>query len=153
MFANRVVAVTPAARAEGVDVGLRRREAQGRCPGLAVLDHDPARDARAWEPVVARFDDICPRIEVAAPGRLAFPTRGPSRYFGGDGPLAERVAARVPGGLVGIADGPFAAWLAARAPALRAAGRMPAPCAHVRSGGRPARPSFRRSDHRRSSPP
>src|SRR5262245_53389929 len=101
VHANRVVAVTAAARAEGVDAGLRRREAQGRCPGLTVLDHDPARDARAWEPVVARFDDICPRIEVAAPGRLAFPTRGPSRYFGGDGPLAERVAARVPGGLVG----------------------------------------------------
>ena len=73
VHANRVVAVTPAARAEGVDVGLRRREAQGRCPDLAVLDHDPARDARAWEPVVARFDDICPRLEVAAPGRLARP--------------------------------------------------------------------------------
>lgn len=110
--ANRAVAVTAAARAEGVDVGMRRREAQGRCPGLAVLDHDPARDARAWEPVVASLDDVCPRIEVAAPGRLAFPTRGPARYFGGDAAVADLVARRT-GAAVGIADGPFAARLAA----------------------------------------
>ena len=32
--ANRVVATSPAARAEGVQVGQRRRDAQSRCPGL-----------------------------------------------------------------------------------------------------------------------
>lgn len=125
VHANRVVAATPAALAEGVGPGLRRREAQARCPGLAILPHDPARDARAWEPVVAALDDVCPRIEVAVPGRLAFPTRGPSRYFGGDTALAELVAART-GAAVGVADGPFAALLAAR----RAA-------AHPAGGGRP----------------
>ena len=118
--ANRAVAVTPAARAEGVEVGLRRRESQARCPGLAVLAHDPARDARAWEPVIGRLDDVCPRIEVAAPGRLAFAARGPARYFGGDDAVAELVAGRT-GGSVGIADGPFAALLAAR----QAAGAPP----------------------------
>jgi protein ImuB len=111
--ANRVVACTPAARAEGVEVGLRRRESQGRCPELAVLAHDPARDARGWEPVVAGLDGVCPRVEVAVPGRLAFPTRGPSRYFGGDDAVAGLVAGRT-GAAVGIADGPFAALLAAR---------------------------------------
>jgi len=110
--ANRVVAATAAARAEGVETGMRRREAQARCPELAVLEHDPARDARRWEPVVAGLDDVCPRIEVAAPGRLAFPTRGPARYFGGDAALAEIVAGRAGAG-VGIADGPYAALLAA----------------------------------------
>ncbi|MGZ4521424.1 MAG: Y-family DNA polymerase, partial [Mycobacteriaceae bacterium] len=34
--ANRVVACTAGARAEGVRRGLRRREAQGRCPELHV---------------------------------------------------------------------------------------------------------------------
>jgi protein ImuB len=124
VHANRVVAATAAARAEGVDVGLRRREAQGRCPALAVLTADPARDGRAWEPVVASLDDICPRIEVAEPGRLAFPTRGPSRYFGGDDALAALVARRT-GARIGIADGPFAALLAARRGVVVPAGATP----------------------------
>jgi protein ImuB len=111
--ANRVVACSPAARAEGVDVGLRRRESQARCPSLLVLQHDQARDARAWEPVVAGLEDLCPRVEVSAPGRVAFAVRGPSRYFGGDDAVARLVAQRT-GASVGVADGPFAALLAAR---------------------------------------
>ena len=119
-FANRVVASSPAARVEGVTQNMRRREAQGRCPELAVLEHDSARDVRAFEPVVASLDVLTPRIEVTEPGRCAFPTRGPARYFGGDEPLAARVhalASRVLGDRgavhVGVADGPFAATLAA----------------------------------------
>src|SRR6476659_3922399 len=71
LFANRVVACSAAARAEGVQRGIRRREAQGRCPELVVLDHDPSRDARAFEPVVAALDALCPRIEILRPGRMA----------------------------------------------------------------------------------
>ena len=119
-FANRVVASSPAARTEGVTQNMRRREAQGRCPELAVLEHDPARDARAFEPVVASLDVLTPRIEVSEPGRCAFPTHGPARYFGGDEPLARRAHAPAAGVLgdravvhVGVADGPFAATLAA----------------------------------------
>src|SRR3954454_25415964 len=63
-FANRVVASSPAARADGVQPNMRRREAQGRCPELAVLEHDPARDARAFEPIVGALDLLTPRIEV-----------------------------------------------------------------------------------------
>jgi protein ImuB len=125
-FANRVVASSPAARDAGVDVGLRRRESQSRCPELVVIDHDPARDARAFEPVVAALDELTPRIEVAIPGQCAFPTRGPARYFGGDEALAYRARALALGVLhgmqgrvpvhAGIADGPFAAALASDAP-------------------------------------
>lgn len=120
LFANRVVAASPAAKAEAVTVGLRRREAQGRCPELAILTHDPARDAREFEPVVAALDDLTPRIEITEPGRCAFATRGPARYFGGDESLAAKVKARaqvVVGDRgrvhVGVADGPFAALVAA----------------------------------------
>ncbi|MCB1018090.1 MAG: DNA polymerase Y family protein, partial [Acidimicrobiales bacterium] len=119
--ANRVVACSPAARAEGVGVGLRRRESQGRCPGLVVLDHDPGLDARRFEPVLAAVETLTPRVEVTAPGSCAFATRGPSRYFGGDETLAEKVVAVATEALagrgdvvVGVADGPFAARLAAR---------------------------------------
>src|SRR5436190_2834362 len=119
-FANRVVASSPAARREGVATNMRRREAQGRCPELIVLEHDPARDAREFEPIVAALDELTPRIEVSEAGRSAFPTRGPARYFGGDDELAQRALALVRAALdgrgvahVGVADGPFAALLAA----------------------------------------
>ena len=123
--ANRVVAVTPAARAEGVEKGLRRRQAQGRCPGLQVVPADAGRDARAWEPVVAAVEQLTTGVEVLEPGSFGFATRGPSRYFGGDSALAQKVrevvgsaagagvGGRV-GGRVGVADGLFAAGLAAR---------------------------------------
>jgi len=90
--AGRVVAASPAARADGVAPGMRRRESQARCPALLVLDHDPSRDARAFEPVVTGLEPITPRIEISEPGRCCFPTRGPSRYFGGDEALVARAA-------------------------------------------------------------
>lgn len=119
--ANRVMATSPAARAEDVVVHQRRREAQSRCPQLVVLQHDPARDARTFEPVAAALDAITPRVELTTPGQVAFPTRGPSRFFGGDDALAAEVHAVIRAVLpqgscaVGIADGPFAASLAAAA--------------------------------------
>jgi protein ImuB len=104
----------------------RRREAQSRCPALVVVDHDPARDARVFEPVVATLDAITPRVEITVPGQVAFPTRGPARFFGGDEPLADQALATIAAAVhelgrgpvtcrVGVADGPFAAALAARA--------------------------------------
>jgi protein ImuB len=122
VHANRVVACSAAARAEGVRRGLRRREAQGRCPGLTVLPVDVDGEARAFEAVAAAMDELTPRVEVVRPGTLAFPTRGPSRYHGGDVALAGLVAGLATGALpagaptarVGVADGPFAAGLAAR---------------------------------------
>ena len=121
LHANRVVACSPAARAEDVVVGLRRREAQGRCPSLVVLERDVGAEARRFEPVLAAVETLTPRVEVTTPGTCAFATRGPSRYFGGDEALARRVVGVVAEALagrgevaVGVADGPFAARLAAR---------------------------------------
>lgn len=146
--ANRVVATSPAARAAGVRVGMRRREAQGRCPDLEVLLRDLPAEARQWEPAVAAVEAFAPGVEVLHPGQLALGSRGPSRYFGGDLALAAKVSAAVeavlaggPGAIgdsegaraggpgpvgpvgpgdwagcckVGVADGLFAAGLAAR---------------------------------------
>jgi len=121
LHANRVVACSPAARAEGVTEGLRRREAQGRAPTAVVLADDPARDARAYEPIIATLDLLCPRVEVTRPGTCAIATRGPSRYHGGDDALAEKAGAVLTGALrgrapvlVGVADGALAAVCAAR---------------------------------------
>ncbi|MDG4796538.1 DNA polymerase Y family protein [Micromonospora sp. WMMD1082] len=119
LHANRVVACSERARAEGVRRGLRRREAQGRCPPLTVVDHDPGRDARAFEPVVAAVEEVAVGVEVIRPGACALAARGPSRYLGGEEAAAERIVEHVAQSCavesqVGIADGVFAAGLAAR---------------------------------------
>ena len=120
LSANRVLACSAVARADGVRRGLRRRQAEARCPGMKVVAHDPGRDGRAFEPVVAAVEAFCPRVEIVRPGVCAFATRGPSRYFGGDEALAATVAEAVSNvdARVGVADGPFAAELAARQSAV-----------------------------------
>jgi protein ImuB len=131
VFANRVVACSEVARADGVRRGLRRREAQSRCPELAILSHDPDRDARAFEPVVAAVEVLAPGVEVVRPGLAAFRARGPTRYFGSEAAVAERVVDVVAEechveAAVGIAEGIFAASLAARQGGTVPAGHTPA---------------------------
>jgi protein ImuB len=115
-----VQAASAEARREGVARGLRRREAEARCAELTVVDSDDAADARAFETVVRAVEQIVPQLVLDRPGRCSFPTRGPSRYFGGDDALAQRVLevvreVGVVDARVGIADGDLAAGLAARA--------------------------------------
>jgi protein ImuB len=63
---------------------------------------------------------FCPDVEVVGPGVCAFGARGPARYFGGETALATRIIAALAGPSgpvqirVGVADGLFAALLAAR---------------------------------------
>lgn len=123
-LANRVLACSESARAYGVRRGMRRRDAQGRCPELVVCEHDPARDAREFEPVVAAVELLAPGVEVVRPGVVAVPTKGPAGYFGSEESVAERIVDQVAcvrhlgdAGVecqVGAADGLFAAMLAAR---------------------------------------
>src|SRR6266508_3506511 len=119
--AGRVLACSLAARAEGVRPGQRRRQAQECCPELELIAHDPDRDARAFEPVLVAVESLTPRIEVLRPGECAFPARGAARYHGGEATLTAKVLDTVDQVLgvlgrcqVGIADGRFAASLAAR---------------------------------------
>lgn len=130
VVANRVLACSAGARAHGVRRGLRRREAQARCPELAVLNRDPDRDARAFEPVVAAAEELAPGVEVIRPGLVALPARGPVGWFGGELMAAERlvdhVAVRT--GVecqVGFAEGLFAAVLAAHRGVAVEPGRTP----------------------------
>jgi protein ImuB len=76
--------------------------------------------ARAFEQVVAAVEELCPRVEVLHPGACAIGARGPARYFGGEEVLARKITDAVAccgfACQVGVADGMFAAQLAARAP-------------------------------------
>ena len=83
------------------------------------------RSARsAFEPIVRAVVAHAPLVEVTTPGVIVFATRGPSRYVGGDQPLAALIhssVASATGALfgVGIADGRLAAGIASHH-ALRA---------------------------------
>ena len=84
-----------------------------------------ASHADDWEPVAAALEQFTPLAEALRPGLHAFGARGPSRYFGGERALAELVAKTVASALpsasragVGVADGLFAAGLAAKAAAV-----------------------------------
>lgn len=145
---NRVIARTPAAAAMGVATGDRRRTAQRTCPELDIIDHDPDRDAREFDGVIRAIADMAPRLEVVEPGWLCLAARGPSRYFGGDHALADRLVDVVLDALtvtdiasadpsagstgatvgaavgVGIADGRSVSAIAARRASRTAAGVM-----------------------------
>jgi protein ImuB len=130
LHANRVLACSPAARGEGVTRGLRKREAQSRCPELTVVPADPARDARAFEPVVAAVEQVAAGVEVLRPGACALAVRGPARYFGGEHQAAERILEQIAQechvqAQVGIADGVFAADQAARTGRVVPPGQSP----------------------------
>ncbi len=119
LSANRVVACSASARADGVRRGLRKREAQARCPELTVLRHDPDRDARMFEPVAAAVESCAPGVDVLRPGLVAVAARGPARYYGGDSAAAARLVTAVTAAVgvavrAGIADGVLAARLAAQ---------------------------------------
>lgn len=118
---NGVVhACSPAARAAGVQRGLKVREAQSRCTTLTVLPLEPAVDARRFEPVLAMLESGIPTVQVVRPGLVVIRAAGPARFFGGEQAAAAEVlrllaAAGVPEARAGIADGPFTAEQAARA--------------------------------------
>ncbi len=115
---NRVTACTATARAQGVRRGIRRREAQSRCPGVRIAAEDAQRDARAFEPVLAELDEIAPRGEILRPGLLVLSLHGIARYHGGEPAAAEALvdaAARAGHECqTGIADRILTAVLAAR---------------------------------------
>jgi protein ImuB len=93
------------------------------CPDWPQIGQDA--DARAFEQVVAVVEEFCPRVEVLRPGACAIGARGPARYFGGEVALARKIVEAVTGhGIAcqaGLAEGLFAAQLAARAGAPGAA--------------------------------
>lgn len=131
LHANRVVACSAAARADGIRRGLRKREAQSLCPHVHVVDYDPGRDVRAFEPVVAAIEQVAAGVAVLRAGACAFAARGPARYYGGEELAAERIVEQVAQecgveAQLGVADGIFAALLAARAGRIIEPGRTAA---------------------------
>ena len=129
VHAQRVISRTPAAMRYGVQVGMRRRHAQALCPDIEIVAHQPSRDRTAFDKVVRIVNELVPLIEVSEPGLIVFATRGPSRYMGGDGPMASKIVEvlktsvadiRLTASLigVGVGDSRLAAQIAAHASAV-----------------------------------
>lgn len=114
---GQVLACSPGARAEGVRRGMRRRDAQSRCPDLTLADHRPEVDAQAFEEVLVAIEELSPGVAPLRPGLCAL--RVPSRFYGGEAEAAAVIAERLVGlGVwdvrLGVADTLFAAEQAAR---------------------------------------
>lgn len=97
------------------------------CPEF-LEEREDGRGARTFTRVVEAVAAFSPAASPVRPGVCALPTRGPSRYFGGDEQLARLVADTLAGvdalageddpagrARIGVADGLFPAVLAAQA--------------------------------------
>lgn len=117
MTANRVVACNQAAREQGVRRDQLRREAQYRSPGLVVLPRDEIAEARLFEPIAVALESVAPGVEITRPGLAALRVRGPARFYGSEEGVVTAVGEAINAlteAWVGVADGGFAAALAAR---------------------------------------
>ncbi|MGN6475049.1 MAG: DNA polymerase Y family protein [Mycobacteriales bacterium] len=128
--ANHVLACSRSARGVGVRRGMRKREAQSRCPDLVALSRDEAAEARCFEPAIRAVEAVVAGVEVVRPGLLCLTARGPARHLGGESALVTRlheaVSWTVDDVAVGIADGAFAAEQAARRAVVVPAGESAA---------------------------
>lgn len=126
---NRVQACNQAARDFGIKRGMRRRDAQSRCPEVQVLAADDARDARVFEEVLVRLEELRPGVMPLRPGLVAL--RSPARFYGGETEAGAAIAECVVGlGIwdvrIGIADELFTAEQAARSAGLQETYAVPA---------------------------
>src|SRR5436189_5336590 len=67
--------VTAAAEALGVRPGMRMGEALATCPGLVLVEQDPAAAEEAWEEILRRLEDSGFAVDPAGVGCVYFETR------------------------------------------------------------------------------
>jgi len=89
------------------------------CPEL-LEEGRRGEEARRFARVLARVGETCPWTHPVRLGVCALPARGPARFFGGEEAVVARLVERIDDeegeeAKVGVADGLFAAVLAARA--------------------------------------
>jgi hypothetical protein len=92
------------------------------CPELQE-EGPRGEEARRFVQVVERAGELCPWVHPVRIGICALPARGPARFFGGEENVVSRLLETVgEDARVGVADGLFAAVLAARAGLIVPAG-------------------------------
>ncbi len=92
------------------------------CPEL-LEEGARGEEARRFARVLARAGELCPWVHPVRLGVGALPARGPARFFGGEASVVSRLAEAVDEQAgIGVADGLFAALLAARSGLIVPAG-------------------------------
>src|SRR3990170_226852 len=74
---------TLAAEQAGVRPGMRLGEALATCPGLVLVEQDPAAAEEEWERLLRRLEDAGLAVEPVEPGCVYFETSGVERLAGG----------------------------------------------------------------------
>jgi hypothetical protein len=69
---------------------MRLGEALATCPGLVLVEQDPAGVEQAWEEVLRRLENAGFAVEPAEPGTALFETKGVERLYGGLEPALKR---------------------------------------------------------------
>jgi protein ImuB len=87
--------VTAAAEDAGVQAGMRMGEALATCPGLVLIEQDPAAVEQEWEGVLRRLEDTGFAVESGEPGMVTFETGGVERLYGGVEAALTRALASV----------------------------------------------------------
>jgi len=108
--------VTAAADALGVRPGMRLGEALATCPGLLLVEQDPAEAEAAWEGILRQLEDAGFAVDPAGLGCVYFETRGVERLYGGLEPALKRALEAVGpawDARLGAAERRFAALAAA----------------------------------------
>jgi protein ImuB len=108
--------VTAAAEQLGVRPEMRMGEALATCPGLVLVEQDPAAVEQAWEGILQALEDSGFSVDPAQAGCVYFETGGVERLYGGLGPALKRSLVAVAStwdARVGAADRRFAALAAA----------------------------------------
>lgn len=107
---------TRVAQEAGVRPGMRLGEALATCPGLILVEQDPAAAEAAWERLLRRLEDAGLAVEPDEPGCAYFETGGVERLAGGLDAVLRRALAAVGDGWgvrIGAATRRFAALAAA----------------------------------------
>ncbi len=87
--------VTAIAAGAGVQPGMRMGEALATCPGLVLVERDPAAVEQEWEAVLCRLEDAGFAVDPLEPGTVVFETKGVERLYGGVEAALRRALASV----------------------------------------------------------
>lgn len=92
-------AVSPEARQEGLFKGMPRRKALEQCPGLRIVQPNPALYRRAADTLFVLLANYSPLVEPTRPGAFFLDLSGTRRLFGPARDLAWKIRREVLGRL------------------------------------------------------
>lgn len=115
-----VAECSPEASRAGVRSGMKKREAQMRCPEIVLVAHSADRDSAVFSRIIIRLHDTVPHHTLVNPGMLAFHARGLERFYGTEELAADALRAALNTAeapldvRIGVADDLFSAVMAAK---------------------------------------